>query len=71
MSDAPVPVTTGEAARHLNVSGETVRRWAHSGYLRHTLLPSGRLRFDVADLDEALRQVERQPTPAAPARAAS
>ncbi len=58
-------ITTGEAARHLNVSGETVRRWAHSGYLRHTLLPSGRLRFELADLDEALRQVERQPTPAA------
>ena len=47
-------LTTGQAAKYLQVSIGTVRRWAKAGLLKHTVLPSGRLRFTTADLDAAL-----------------
>jgi excisionase family DNA binding protein len=51
-------VNTGEAARILGVSDETVRRWADERLIRHVRLPSGQLRFDRADLAEVLKAVE-------------
>ena len=51
-------LTTGEAAQHLRVSVGTLRRWAQDGRIRHSVLPSGRMRFERADLDAAILQVE-------------
>lgn len=51
-------LTTGAAARYLGTSTETVRRWARSGYLPYTLLPSGRMRFRIEDLDASLSRVD-------------
>lgn len=48
------PLTTGEAAKHLKVSIGTMRRWAKQGRVPHTVLPSGRLRFDRDALDSVL-----------------
>ncbi len=47
-------LTTGEAASYLRVAQSTLRRWAKDGRVRHTALPSGRLRFQLADLDACL-----------------
>ena len=44
-----------EAARILDVTDETIRRWAEAGIIRHIRLPSGQLRFERADI-EAIRQ---------------
>jgi len=54
----PLTYSTGEAAVRLGVSDETVRRWAETGKLRHVRLPSGRLRFDPADIAAALVPTE-------------
>ncbi len=51
-----VPLTTGEAARYLGVGLSTLRRWAKAGRVRHTVMPSGRLRFAAEDLDACLAQ---------------
>lgn len=51
-------LTTSGAAQHLGVSEETIRRWADDKRIRHIRLPSGQLRFRVADLDEVLTPVE-------------
>lgn len=39
-------ITTGEAARMLQVSPETVRRWIKSGYIDAQRLPSGQARIN-------------------------
>ncbi len=49
-------LTTGEAADYLGIGPTTLRRWANDGLVRHTVLPSGRLRFERADLDACLAQ---------------
>ena len=49
-----VQLTTAAAAAHLGVSASTLRRWAQDGRVRHILMPSGRMRFDPADLDAYL-----------------
>jgi len=54
----PDLLTTGQAAKRLGVSDETVRRWADDRRLRHVRLPSGQLRFRPSDLDEVLVPVE-------------
>ncbi len=54
MTPEPVPLTTGEAARYLGVGLSTLRRWAKAGRVRHTVMPSGRLRFTEADLEACL-----------------
>lgn len=51
-------LTTSAAARLLGVADETLRRWADERKIRHVRLPSGHLRFDPADIDEALTPVE-------------
>lgn len=47
-----------DAARILDVSPDTVRRWAKAGRVRHVLLPSGRMRFYRADVEALLEPVE-------------
>lgn len=44
-------LTTGEVARKLGVSDETIRRWCAAGKIRAIPLPSGRwkIREDVVD----------------------
>lgn len=51
---------TGEAAKVLGVSDETLRRWADDRKIRHTRLPSGQLRFQRADLEAWLEPVEAE-----------
>jgi excisionase family DNA binding protein len=50
-----------EAAALLQVSDETVRRWADAGKIRHVRLPSGQLRIYRQDVEAILTPVE--PTP--------
>ena len=56
-------LSTPAAAKVLGISDDTLRRWADDKLIRHVRLPSGQLRFRLADLNEALRPVE--PGPAA------
>lgn len=43
----------------MGVSIGTLRRWAKTGVLTHVVLPSGRRRFHVEDLDASLERVEK------------
>ena len=58
MTPPPKLLTTGKAAERIGVSIGTLRRWANAGRVRHVLMPSGRMRFDPADLDALMRPVE-------------
>lgn len=40
-------LTTGEAAKQLQVSSETIRRWAAKGLIESYRLPSGQLRVTL------------------------
>lgn len=51
-------VSTLMAAEMLQVSDETIRRWAAEGLIRHIRLPSGQIRFRRADLAEILTPIE-------------
>lgn len=44
-------VPIGEAARRVGLSTQTLRRYVDLGELPAVTLPSGRLRFNVVDLD--------------------
>ena len=46
-----------EAAQILEVSPDTVRRWARNGDVKHVRLPSGRLRFEEGDIRSLLQPV--------------
>lgn len=46
--------TVAQVAERLGVHPETVRRWAHTGLIPCVLLPSGRMRFDPAEVDRIL-----------------
>ena len=48
-------LSAAEAAAILEVSDETLRRWANTGLIHYIRLPSGQLRFERADI-EAIRQ---------------
>lgn len=61
---APDLLTAPQVAALLNVSDESVRRWADTGKLRYVELPSGQRRFRRSDIDAIL-------TPAEPTGAAS
>lgn len=50
-------IDTFEAAQILEVSPDTVRRWARNGDVRHVRLPSGRLRFNEGDIRSLLQPV--------------
>ena len=54
----PEYLTTSAVAELLQVSDETVRRYAEAGRIRHIRLPSGQLRFLPADIDAILRPIE-------------
>ena len=54
-------VTTGEAAKLLNVTPSTIKRWADAGDLPHTRTLGGHLRFDQAEL-EAIKAANTHPT---------
>lgn len=59
MTPLPRLLTTGEAAHRLGVHIGTVRRWAKSGQLPHSVMPSGRLRFHPDEIDAAVERVEK------------
>ena len=54
-------LTTSEAAVVCGVSDKSIRRWVDEGKLRHVRLPSGQLRFSVADLEAVLTPIEVTP----------
>jgi len=45
-------ITTGEAARMLGVSSETVRRWIRRGYIHASQTPSGQARINKQAITE-------------------
>ena len=49
-------IATGKAAAMLGVTAETLRSYAIRGYIRPVVLPSGRMRWPLADV-ERLRAV--------------
>jgi excisionase family DNA binding protein len=51
-------LSTGEAAAILEVSGETLRRWAEAGRITHIRMPSGQLRFRPEDLAAILEPIQ-------------
>lgn len=51
-------LTSPQAATLLQVTEETVRRWAEERKIRHIRLPSGQLRFRRQDVEEILTPVE-------------
>jgi len=54
-TDPPVLLSTREAAAHLGVSVETIRRLARHGHLRaHRLYGRGRWRYRLDDHDALL-----------------
>lgn len=48
---------TGEAARRLSVSDDTIRRYIARGVLKAVRLPGGEYRIPVAELDRLLTPV--------------
>lgn len=54
-------LTTSEAAERLQVSDETMRRWADDKRIPHIVLPSGHLRFRPVDIDKVLEPVPVEP----------
>ena len=51
-------ITSGEAAKLVGVSPDTLRRWAKSGRVRHVVTPSRRILFDPADIEAMYRTVD-------------
>lgn len=54
----PDLLTPADAAELLGISGETLRRWAKEGTVRHVKLPSGRRLFYKADIEALLTPLE-------------
>jgi excisionase family DNA binding protein len=51
-------LTTRDVADILEVTDETIRRWAAEGRIRHVRLPSGQIRFEPDDIADIRRPVE-------------
>lgn len=51
-------LTTGQAAALLQVSSETIRRWANQGLLKSYRLPSGQLRIDSDNIEDIRKKAE-------------
>ena len=49
--EAPDLIPIGEAAKLLNVSVDTLRRWEARGYITATRTPSGQRRFAATEID--------------------
>lgn len=54
-------VTTGDAARILDVTPSTIKRWADAGLIPFTRTVGGHFRFDRAEL-EAIKAANTHPT---------
>lgn len=54
----PTSLNPTEAAAHLGVHEQTIRRWAREGKLRGRLTPGGHWRFSEADLDACMTSPE-------------
>jgi excisionase family DNA binding protein len=59
----PGNMSTGTAAKALDVSLQTVRNWVRSGKLSGTQTASGRVRVDAASVDAVLRARSAVPRP--------
>lgn len=57
-TDSEELITGGVAAELLNVTDETIRRWAEKGKIRHVKLPSGHRRYYRSDIAAILTPVE-------------
>jgi putative resolvase len=44
-----------EAAKYLGVHPDTLRRWERAGKIRAYRTPGGERRFDIVDLDQAIK----------------
>jgi predicted site-specific integrase-resolvase len=55
MSPDPVLITTGRVAKMLDVTPSTVTRWAGEGKLQPVVLPSGRFKFRLEDIEKILQ----------------
>jgi excisionase family DNA binding protein len=52
-TDPPIMLSTSEVARHLDVSVETIRRYARTGVLpARQYYPGARLRFLLDDVEQ-------------------
>ena len=61
LEQAPEPITTREAARRLNVSQKTVRRWIERGHLAAAeLVPGCSLRVSKESVDRILANWKRK-----------
>lgn len=58
MSEQPAHLTTGQAAALLQVSSETIRRWANQGLLKSYRLPSGQLRIHSDNIETLRKKAE-------------
>jgi len=59
MTEQPTHLTTGQAAAALQVSSETVRRWANQGLLKSYRLPSGQLRIQSDNIETLRKKAEQ------------
>lgn len=53
-------LTVGQAARRLQVSIDTIRRWGEAGRLPMSKTPTGSRRFRRADVDAILKPVKTE-----------
>lgn len=53
-------LTAGQAARRLQVSIDTMRRWGETGKIPMSKTPTGSRRFRRADVEAILRPVETE-----------
>lgn len=54
-------LTGSEAAALLNVTDETLRRWAEERRIKHIVLPSGQRRYLRSDIEAILVPIEVEP----------
>jgi excisionase family DNA binding protein len=59
MNEQPAHLTTGQAAAALQVSSETIRRWANQGLLKSYRLPSGQLRIQSDNIETLRKKAEQ------------
>ena len=63
-SPVPVPrpwLTSGQVARRLHVTPETVARWANQDRLAHRRTPGGHRRYDPELIDQLTRDLTHRP----------
>jgi len=55
IASAPDRLRVAEAAQYLGVHPDTLRRWERAGKIRAYRTPGGERRFDITDLDQAIK----------------